>query len=207
MHGAADDQGRATDVPPPATKPGCAAAADRRTSRSATVRTRRTASSADVPELPDVAVYREALAARVVGQPLTRIRLANPFLLRTAVPPIAEAEGKHVRAVRRVGKRIVLALDGDLFLVLHLMIAGRLRWLDAGRQGSGAHHAGVVRVSERHARLYRSGNQASRVAAPGAGAKLRSLRIDAGGLEVLDRQTARPSPRASRRRITRSSAR
>jgi formamidopyrimidine-DNA glycosylase len=83
-----------------------------------------------MPELPDVAVYREALEARIVGQPLARIRLANPFVLRTAVPPIAAAEGKRVREVRRLGKRIVIALADDLFLVLHLMIAGRLRWLD-----------------------------------------------------------------------------
>ena len=83
-----------------------------------------------MPELPDVAVYCEALEARIVGQPLARIRLANPFVLRTAVPPIANAEGKRVREVRRLGKRIVIALEEDLFLVLHLMIAGRLRWLD-----------------------------------------------------------------------------
>ena len=85
-----------------------------------------------MPELPDVVVYCEALAARVRGQILERVRLQNPFVLRTADPPIADAEGKHVRDVRRIGKRIVLALDDDLFLVIHLMIAGRLRWLAAG---------------------------------------------------------------------------
>jgi formamidopyrimidine-DNA glycosylase len=82
-----------------------------------------------VPELPDIAVYIDALGKRVVGQPIARIRLANPFLLRTAVPPISTAEGKRVVGLRRIGKRIVLALDGDLFLVLHLMVAGRLRWV------------------------------------------------------------------------------
>src|SRR5512132_3063231 len=82
-----------------------------------------------MPELPDVTVYCEALAARIVGATLERIDLANPFLLRTAVPPISEALGKRVRAVRRQGKRIVISLDDDLHLVLHLMIAGRLRWL------------------------------------------------------------------------------
>jgi len=85
-----------------------------------------------VPELPDVVVYCEALVARVRGRILERVRLQNPFVLRTADPPIADAEGKHVRDVRRIGKRIVLALDDDLFLVIHLMIAGRLRWLAAG---------------------------------------------------------------------------
>jgi formamidopyrimidine-DNA glycosylase len=83
-----------------------------------------------MPELPDVEVYREALATRVIGRVLTRVVIANPFVLRTAVPPIGDAEGKRVRDVRRLGKRIVLALEGDLFLVLHLMIAGRLRWLE-----------------------------------------------------------------------------
>jgi len=85
-----------------------------------------------MPELPDIALYREALTARVVGAPLTEIRIDNPFVLRTAVPPIAEAEGKRVHDVRRMGKRIILVLDGDLFLVFHLMIAGRLRWFEAG---------------------------------------------------------------------------
>jgi len=87
-----------------------------------------------VPELPDVTVYCEALAARIVGARLERTELANPFLLRTAVPPIADAQGKRVLAVRRQGKRIVISLEGDLHLVLHLMIAGRLRWLAAGEK-------------------------------------------------------------------------
>ena len=82
-----------------------------------------------MPELPDLTLYRDALATRVRGSPLTRVLIANPFVLRTAVPPIGEAEGKRVHDVRRLGKRLVLALDGELFLVLHLMIAGRLRWL------------------------------------------------------------------------------
>jgi formamidopyrimidine-DNA glycosylase len=85
-----------------------------------------------VPELPDIEVYVEALAARVVGQPLAAVRLGSPFLLRSADPPLRAAEGKKVLAVRRLGKRIVLALEDDLFLVLHLMIAGRLHWKDAG---------------------------------------------------------------------------
>jgi formamidopyrimidine-DNA glycosylase len=85
-----------------------------------------------MPELPDVAIYCEALASRVAGQTLSHIRVDNPFVLRTAVPPIAEVERKSVREVRRMGKRIVLVLEGDLFLVLHLMVAGRLRWLESG---------------------------------------------------------------------------
>jgi formamidopyrimidine-DNA glycosylase len=84
-----------------------------------------------VPELPDVTVYIEALDARVLGQRLLNVRLLNPFILRTAVPPIASAAGKRVTGIRRIGKRIVFVLEGPLYLVLHLMIAGRLRWLEA----------------------------------------------------------------------------
>jgi len=82
-----------------------------------------------MPELPDVVVYIESLASRIVGTRLERVRLTSPFVLRTAVPPISAAEGRRLHAVRRLGKRIVLELEGELFLVLHLMIAGRLRWL------------------------------------------------------------------------------
>jgi formamidopyrimidine-DNA glycosylase len=82
-----------------------------------------------MPELPDVTVYIEALEQRVAGHVLQRVKLLNPFLLRTALPPISSAEGKRVTALRRVGKRIVFVLDGPLYLVLHLMIAGRLRWV------------------------------------------------------------------------------
>jgi len=85
-----------------------------------------------MPELPDVVVYVEALQSRIAGQVLERIRLASPFLVRSVSPPIREAEGKEVRGLRRIGKRIVVELADDLFLVLHLMIAGRLKWLDRG---------------------------------------------------------------------------
>jgi len=87
-----------------------------------------------LPELPDIAVYLDALKRRVDGARLLKVRLLNPFLLRTAVPPIASAEGKKVAGLRRLGKRIVLALEDDLFLVIHLMIAGRLQW-DSKRKG------------------------------------------------------------------------
>ncbi len=85
-----------------------------------------------MPELPDIEVYVDALAARVVGAPLLKVRLGSPFLLRSAGVPLAEVEGRRVEAVRRLGKRIVLALQGDLFAVVHLMIAGRLHWKEAG---------------------------------------------------------------------------
>jgi len=83
-----------------------------------------------MPELPDITIYREALDARIRDRVLVQIRIINPFLLRTAVPPIGEVEGKRVLEVSRLGKRIVLAFEDDLFLVFHLMIAGRLRWLE-----------------------------------------------------------------------------
>jgi len=85
-----------------------------------------------MPELPDIALYLDALASRVVGKPLERLRIASPFLLRTADPPVADLVGRAIRDVRRLGKRIVLALEDDYFVVLHLMIAGRLHWKPAG---------------------------------------------------------------------------
>ena len=85
-----------------------------------------------MPELPDIALYLHALAPRVVGAPLERLRIASPFLLRTADPPPAELAGRTIRDVRRLGKRIVLAFEDDYFVVLHLMIAGRLHWKPAG---------------------------------------------------------------------------
>ncbi len=85
-----------------------------------------------MPELPDVTVYVEAIERRVAGRRLEEIRLTSPFVLRTALPPIAAAQGRRVAEVRRLGKRIVIELEGELFVVLHLMIAGRLRWQDRG---------------------------------------------------------------------------
>jgi formamidopyrimidine-DNA glycosylase len=85
-----------------------------------------------VPELPDVTVYLEALERRVLSRALDRVRLASPFVLRTVEPPLAAVEGRKVLALRRVGKRIVFALEDDLYLVIHLMIAGRLRFVERG---------------------------------------------------------------------------
>jgi formamidopyrimidine-DNA glycosylase len=85
-----------------------------------------------MPELPDISAYLSALQERIVGQSLERVRLGSPFLLRTAAPPIAEAEGHQVTALRRIGKRVAIGLNNDLWLVLHLMIAGRLHWRAKG---------------------------------------------------------------------------
>ena len=90
-----------------------------------------------MPELPDVEVYVEHLRRRVVGQPLEHARVASPFLVRSFDPPLRAAEGKRVRGVHRMGKRIVFDLEDDLHLVLHLMIAGRLRWRDRGAKVPG----------------------------------------------------------------------
>src|ERR1700722_7782286 len=96
-----------------------------------------------MPELPDIAAYISALEPRIIGQPLEQIRLASPFLLRTAQPPLASVEGRTVRELRRIGKRIAIGFENDLWLVLHLMIAGRLHWRApqaklAGRQNLAA---------------------------------------------------------------------
>jgi len=90
-----------------------------------------------MPELPDIVVYLEALERRIVGQPLERVRIVSPFVLRSVDPPIAAAEGRRVAGLRRLGKRIVWVLEDDLFLVMHLMIAGRLRWKPAGAKPPG----------------------------------------------------------------------
>ena len=84
-----------------------------------------------MPELPDVVVYLEALEPRVVGQPLDRLRIGNPFVIRTIEPPPSEVTGRRVLGLRRMGKRIVFAFEADLFMVVHLMIAGRFRWKPA----------------------------------------------------------------------------
>jgi formamidopyrimidine-DNA glycosylase len=90
-----------------------------------------------MPELPDITAYLTALESRIVGQPLVKVRMGSPFLLRTADPPLADVYGRVVRELRRVGKRIAIGVDGDLWLVLHLMIAGRLHWRPAGAKLAG----------------------------------------------------------------------
>jgi formamidopyrimidine-DNA glycosylase len=137
-----------------------------------------------MPELPDVVVYIEALERRLVGQTLNRVRIVSPFILRTAVPPIDAAEGKHVTALRRLGKRIVIALEGGLFLVLHLMIAGRLRWLPPDARAPGRITLVVFEFSNGLLVLTEAGTK--RRAALHLVAGEEALRaFDAGGLEVL----------------------
>src|SRR2546422_7845589 len=90
-----------------------------------------------MPELPDISAYITALESRIVGEPIEHMRLATPFLLRTVEPPIASVEGRRVCELRRIGKRIAIGVEDDLWLVLHLMIAGRLHWRAGGAQHGG----------------------------------------------------------------------
>ncbi|MGA2217520.1 MAG: DNA-formamidopyrimidine glycosylase family protein [Terracidiphilus sp.] len=93
-----------------------------------------------MPELPDITAYIAALEPRILGQPLERVRLASVFLLRTVDPPLDSVNGRTVRALRRIGKRIAIGMENDLWLVLHLMIAGRLHWRPTGAKLSGRQH-------------------------------------------------------------------
>lgn len=138
-----------------------------------------------MPELPDVVVYIEALEARIIGQTLQRVRLGSPFLLRTTDPPLAKAEGRRVTELRRAGKRIAVGLEDDLWLVLHLMIAGRLHWRKPGAALSGRHALAAFDFPSGTLTLTEAGSQhrASLHVLQG-GQALRAL--DPGGLEVLE---------------------
>ncbi len=138
-----------------------------------------------MPELPDIALYLHALEPRVLGQPIERLRVASPFLVRTVDPPVAAVEGRRVAGLRRVGKRIVFALDGDLFVVLHLMIAGRLRWRDRGAAIPGKVGLAALDFPAGCAILTEAGSrrQASLHVVSGAAGV---AALDPGGLEVLE---------------------
>jgi len=142
-----------------------------------------------MPELPDVTVYVERLDARLRGDVLHRIRLLNPFVLRSPLPPIATAEGRAVRGVERLGKRIVLALDGELFLVLHLMIAGRLRWLAEGAKPPGRISLALFEFDSGKLLLTEAGSKrrASLHLVEGESAL---AAMDPGGLDVLEASLA-----------------
>jgi len=145
-----------------------------------------------MPELPDVTVYVEALQQRIVGQTLTRIRLASPFLLRTVEPAPSDLAGKKVTGARRMGKRIVIELEGENFIVIHLMIAGRFKWLAAGAKIPGKVGLAAFDFTNGTLLLTEAGSKrrASLHIVRGEDA-VRAL--DPGGAEVLeiDRQTFR----------------
>src|SRR5436190_23404529 len=90
-----------------------------------------------MPELPDILAYIEALRARIEGQPLGRLRLLSPVILRSVSPPVSAVEGRRVLGFRRLGKQIVFCLEGDLFIVVHLMIAGRFQWKEKTKKPPG----------------------------------------------------------------------
>src|SRR5213595_3262711 len=137
-----------------------------------------------MPELPDITVYVEALNRRIVGSTLEDVRLKSPFLLRSVEPPISAVKGKVVIEVRRLGKRIIFALEGELFMVLHLMIAGRLKWRDAGKKASGKIDLAAFDFSTGTLLLTEAGTKrrASLHLAAGSDAL---ASFDRGGLEVL----------------------
>jgi formamidopyrimidine-DNA glycosylase len=136
-----------------------------------------------LPELPDLTVYLESLETRIGGKQLLHIRLLNPFFLRTAVPPIALAEGRKVAALSRLGKRIVVSLEGDLHLVVHLMVAGRLRWLEGKAKPPGRITLALLEFESGTLAVTEAGTKrrASLHLVEGAAA-LRAM--DPGGLEI-----------------------
>ena len=142
-----------------------------------------------MPELPDVVVYLECLAPRIVGQRLEKVRLASPFLLRSVEPPLPSVFGRRVLGVERLGKRLVVALEDDRFLVLHLMIAGRLRWKAAGTKVPGKlglaafdFASGTLILTEASTR--------KRAALHVVAGRAALAAHDPGGLEVLDADLA-----------------
>lgn len=138
-----------------------------------------------MPELPDVTVYIEALDARILGQRLERVRLASPFLLRTVDPPLTAVSGRTVGELRRVGKRIAIGLEDDLWLVLHLMIAGRLHWHKPGIKIPGKRGLAAFDFSSGTLLLTEAGSQRRASLHVVRGEQgLRAL--DPGGIEVLD---------------------
>jgi formamidopyrimidine-DNA glycosylase len=137
-----------------------------------------------VPELPDISAYIAALEPRILGQPLVRVRLASPFLLRTVQPPPAEAEGRKIRELRRIGKRIAIGVDGDLWIVLHLMIAGRLHWRGPHVKLSGHHNLAAFDFPNGSLVLTEAGSKRRASLHVLAGEQgLRS--VDPGGIEVF----------------------
>ena len=138
-----------------------------------------------MPELPDVLLYLHALQPRVVGQRVTRVRLASPFLVRSIDPPLSAIEGRRIVALRRLGKRIVFEAEGDMFLVFHLMIAGRFRWKPPGSSVPGK--VGLLAIDFDHGTLVMTEagtkKQASLHVVAGRAALAQH---DRGGLEVLE---------------------
>ena len=143
-----------------------------------------------MPELPDILLYLHALAPRVVGHRVEHVRLASPFLLRSIDPPLSAVEGKTILALQRLGKRIVFELEGELFLVLHLMIAGRLRWKDAGARIPGK--VGLLALDFSHGTLILTEAGTKRQASLFlVGGRAALQEHDPGGINVLEAMSTR----------------
>ena len=161
-----------------------------------------------MPELPDIAAYIHALESRIVGHPLNKVRLASPFLLRTVQPPIEAIEGHAVRSLRRIGKRIAIEFDNGFWLVLHLMIAGRLHWRPLGAKLGTRNHLAAFDFPDGSLVLTEAGSKRR--------ASLHALRnedelqsIDPGGADVflVDLNGFRSALTAENRTLKRSAYR
>ena len=137
-----------------------------------------------MPELPDITAYIAALEPRIVGQKLERVRLGSPFLLRTVQPPLASAEGRRVEKLLRIGKRIALGLEGDLWLVLHLMIAGRLHWKARDAKLGGRQNLAAFDFPNGSLTLTEAGSK-RRAALHVISGEENLASLDAGGIDVL----------------------
>jgi formamidopyrimidine-DNA glycosylase len=158
-----------------------------------------------MPELPDITAYLEALEPRILGQRLEHVRIASAFLLRTVQPPVSDAEGRQVKELRRIGKRIAIGLEGNLWLVLHLMIAGRLHWRPAGVKLGGRQNLAAFDFPNGSLTLTEAGSK--RRASLHAFAGEDALRaVDPGGLEALssDMQAFRAALSAENRTLKRA---
>lgn len=142
-----------------------------------------------MPELPDIVVYIEALEKRIVGTELSRIRISSPFLLRTAVPPLSTIEGKKVIKLRRLGKRICFGFEEDRWLVLHLMIAGRLHWYEDKAKASRAKALALFEFTRGSLTLTEAGTQ-KRASLHLVEGESGLQRLDPGGLEVFETDLA-----------------
>jgi formamidopyrimidine-DNA glycosylase len=137
-----------------------------------------------MPELPDISAYIYAIEARVVGQPLEQVRVASPFLLRTAQPPLASVHGLLVEQVRRIGKRIAFGLEEDLWIVLHLMIAGRLHWRTKGAKLSGRQNLAAFDFPNGSLVLTEAGSK-HRASLHVVSGEENLIQFDAGGIDVF----------------------
>ncbi len=142
-----------------------------------------------MPELPDVVVYLEALERRILGRRLERVRLASPFVLRSVDPPVSALAGRRVLSLRRIGKRLVLGLEDDLFIVIHLMIAGRLRWAAAGAKAPGKIGLAAFDFEEGTLLLTEAGSK-RRASLHVVAGESALAGFERGGLEPLDAKEA-----------------